>query len=60
LGWYDLPAEIDDGLYMVGGDDDFGRIYDIRAIASRTEQMRKIHPDYVMSDAEMEQFKRPT
>jgi hypothetical protein len=58
LGQYDLPPEIDDGLYMVGGDDDdFGQLYDIRAMTNYLEKI-DAPPDYVMSDEEMQQFRR--
>jgi hypothetical protein len=43
---------------MVGTDDDFGEKYDIRAMSSYLESIDAPF-DYEMTDAEMEQFRRP-
>jgi hypothetical protein len=57
LGQYDLPEDVDDGLYMVGDDEDFGKNYDIRAISDYLKRIAAPW-DYAMSEAEMEQFRR--
>jgi hypothetical protein len=55
-----LPADPDwpdfDGVYCIP--DPSGGSYDIRAIAKRTEQMREIDPNYIMSEEELQQFAR--
>jgi hypothetical protein len=59
LEQFDPPADIDSGVYCVGGTDDFGEKYRIRDML---EYLKDINAplDYVMSDTEMEQFKRLT
>jgi hypothetical protein len=56
-----LPADPDwpdfDGVYCVGGDDEFGEKYDLRAMSTYRESL-DVSPDYIMSDEEMQQFRR--